>query len=138
MGYYDRFDWRANIAFEDLKGLTIVDILRGDDELTFYTDNGDAFLMHHSQDCCECVYIEDICGDLQDLIGTPILVAEERSEDITSDDDYGDIAAWTFYELRTIKGSVTIRWHGSSNGYYSISVSFDRLKSDTEEQKLAA
>jgi hypothetical protein len=83
--------------------------------------------MHHSQECCESVYIEDICGDLEDLIDTPILVAEERTQD-DEGDSYGGDAMWTFYELRTIKGSVTIRWHGSSNGYYSISVSFVKLK----------
>jgi hypothetical protein len=124
MGYYD-YDYSYRDGFEGLKGRTVVDILRGDDELTFYTDNGDAFRMCHNQSCCESVYIEDICGDLEDLIGTPILVAEERTQD--EEYEYGD-AMWTFYELRTIKGSVTIRWHGSSNGYYSIGVSFDKLK----------
>jgi hypothetical protein len=139
MGYYsyDRLDWKSNVAFEDLKGRTIKAIERGDDELKFAMDNGDLFVMHHSQECCESVYIEDICGDLEDLIDTPILVAEERTQDDTESDEarYGD-AMWTFYELRTIKGSVTIRWHGSSNGYYSISVSFDRLK--TQEMRQAA
>jgi hypothetical protein len=126
MGYYYNLDWRNNIEFEDLKGRTIKAIERGDDELKFAMDNGDVFIMHHSQSCCEHVYIEDICGDLEDLIDTPILVAEERTQDDPEASEYED-AMWTFYELRTIKGSVTIRWHGSSNGYYSISVDFDKL-----------
>jgi hypothetical protein len=133
MGYYFDYDYKFNGDFGVLVGRTIKAIERGDDELKFAMDNGDMFVVHHQQSCCEHVYIEDICGDLEDLIDTPILVAEERTQD--EEYQYGD-AMWTFYELRTIKGSVTIRWHGSSNGYYSISVSFDKLK--TEEQRLAA
>jgi hypothetical protein len=132
MGYtYRELDWRANTAFEDLKGRIIkaIEVERqSDDYIKFAMDNGDLLVMHHQQDCCENVSIEDICGDLEDLIDTPILVAEERTQD-DEDPDYSYGAAmWTFYELRTIKGSVTIRWHGNSNGYYSIGVGFDKLK----------
>jgi hypothetical protein len=127
MSYYD-YDYKFDGDFGVLKGRIIKAIeveRKTNDYIKFATDNGDVFSLRHHQDCCERVYIEDICGDLEDLIDTPILVAEERTQDDNSDED----AMWTFYELRTIKGSVTIRWHGSSNGYYSIGVSFDKLKS---------
>lgn len=79
----------------------------------------------HQQACCESVYIEDVVGDINDILNSPILRAEERT-----DDGRGEASAtqWTFYELATIKGSVTIRWYGMSNGYYSVSVTFERVK----------
>jgi hypothetical protein len=118
------------------KTLTGVKVKAGDDEITFTADDGTSYLMHHDQDCCETVNVDDICGDLGDIIGSPIIVAEERvksdeGEDVgeeykefTRKDSYDDGWTWTFYTLRTIKGTVTIRWYGSSNGYYSESVDF--------------
>ena len=80
--------------------------------------------MYHCQDCCECASIEDIVGNIEDLKGSPILMAEEVSED---DPNACDLGMWTFYKLATIKGYVTIRWYGTSNGYYSVSVNFERV-----------
>ena len=96
------------------------------DNIVFVTEDGGAYQMHHEQSCCESVDIEDIAGDLDDLIGAPILVAEERTSEGTTDEGYNSYT-WTFYELRTIKGSVTIRWYGTSNGDYSERVGFEQI-----------
>ena len=47
------------------------------DEMLFETADGERFMFAHEQDCCETVRINDIVGDLEDLVGTPLLVAEE-------------------------------------------------------------
>lgn len=122
------------MGIEKLKGLTLKNILGDDksDRLEFETTDGRRFVMYHDQDCCEHVSIEDIAGDLKDLIGSPILQAEEET-DSDNPKSKGDgehkladeSSTWTFYKLATIKGSVTIRWYGSSNGYYSERVSFE-------------
>lgn len=95
------------------------------DEVLFFLDNGDTYRMYHSQDCCEYVRIEDICGDVSDLIDATILHFEERVEE-GGEDRYGT-STITFYDIQTDKGCVNIRWLGESNGYYSESVSFEKL-----------
>lgn len=99
--------------------------LIGKEEIYFYTDKT-KYRMFHSQDCCERVYIDDICGELDDLVGSPILMAEEVvNRDIDKKDDSDWSWTWTFYKLATQKGYVTIKWYGESNGYYSESVYFE-------------
>lgn len=86
-----------------------------------------SYRMLHWQNCCEHVFLEDVVGDVADLIGTPIVEAYEASSDGTETmpEDYDESFTWTFYRLRTIKGTVTLRWFGSSNGYYSESVDIE-------------
>lgn len=134
------------------KVLAEVSVNTDQDSITFLCTDGTKYLMHHHQDCCENVTIEDVCGDLDDLVGTPILVAEcSTNKDDIFNGQHGDTLlkakflqgtklptkgesdyapeseTWTFYKFRTIKGSVDIRWYGSSNGYYSESVNFDLI-----------
>lgn len=113
------------LGVEELLGKTLAKITQnGDDELYFTTTDGTTYKMFHYQDCCELVYIEDIIGDLGDLIGAPLLMAEEVTE--RGREDNWKSQTWTFYKFATLKGYVTIRWLGESNGYYSESVDFVR------------
>ena len=44
-----------------------------------FANETETFRFFHYQDCCESVYIDDIVGDLSDLEGEPLLMAEEVS-----------------------------------------------------------
>ncbi|CAB4127495.1 hypothetical protein UFOVP75_225 [uncultured Caudovirales phage] len=116
---------RANFA--DLLGRTIqsIDISKPNDRITIETTDGVSWTIKHSQDCCETVTIEDVAGDINDLLGYPLTMAEEvsNSDQIEGNEMYSESFTWTFYKLATVKGYVTIRWFGSSNGYYSETVS---------------
>lgn len=127
----------TGMNISELLGKTLLSIdvqigsYKTDDSVTFNCTDGSRYKMLHFQSCCERVTIEDINGDLDDLIGSPILKAEEvtnsdgNPEGITK--EYQDSFTWTFYHLATVKGYVTIRWYGESNGYYSESVDFIKL-----------
>jgi hypothetical protein len=115
----------------DLIGQTFDEVKRdtqGYDEneaITFYKNGKPVYSFYHNQDCCEGVSIEDIVGDLSDLVGSPILEAEEvtNRDDPPPSNEYGyESYTWTYYKFATIKGHVNIRWFGESNGYYSESV----------------
>jgi hypothetical protein len=117
------------------KTLMVIEGQVGGEEILLHTDTGETYKLYHDQDCCESVYVEDICGDLSDLIASPILQAEVESnrEDPQPEGEYRDDSyTWTFYKLATIKGSVTIRWYGESNGYYSEEVDFAQVKPSQE------
>lgn len=129
---------KEEYGISDLIGKTIVKIDNSSNEIIFHCSDETKFKLCHIQDCCETVSIDDINGDLNDLIGTPIIVSEEikndnfvenfkNSEVGRESEEYGTYE-WTFYKFATIKGYVTIRWFGESNGYYSTSVDF--LKAD--------
>ncbi len=141
--------WNKTIELSVLKGQTIESIQQSDDEIIFNTKEGNSYKMYHEQNCCEGVYIDDINGNLQDLVGQEILLAEEvnntydrfkgksnyneEGEYVGSDGYIPESYTWTFYNIGTLKDHIQIRWLGSSNGYYSEGVSFIDLSEKEEE-----
>lgn len=113
---------------EILLGETLSDVIAVNDEMTFNLVNGKRYKLYHEQDCCEDVHIEDITGDLNDLIGSPLLMAEKVTNSDSPISEYDESYTWTFYKFATINGYVTIRWYGTSNGYYSESVDFEEVR----------
>lgn len=112
---------------EDFIGQVFVSIVAGEEEIKFIRQDGSCLSMYHEQDCCEDARVEDVCGDWEDLLNSPIVVAEAPSiEDFPAPDGYEadfDSYTWTFYKLDTVKGGVTIRWLEYSNGCCSEEVS---------------
>jgi hypothetical protein len=125
---------RKKEKFEVLKDKTILNLHgfgAGSYTICITCTDGTRYEMFHILHCCENVCIQDIIGDPADIMNSPILLAEEVSSckdppkyKKTNSNSF----TWTFYKLSTIKGSVTIRWLGESNGFYSESVDFYRVK----------
>ena len=125
---------KKKVPFEKLRGKVLTKIEGMEprsEEIIFTAEDGSVYNMYHEQDCCEGVDVEDVCGDVDDLIGSEILLAEE----VVHDNEWPDGVenpnswepesfTWTFYKLATRKGFVDIRWLGESNGYYSEGVDF--------------
>ena len=126
------------MGIEVLKGQVLKSVRRSDEQVVFLTKSGKEYVMYHEQDCCELVTVAEVIGDYMDLIGAPILQAEEVTysgdesdfskwpEGVRRPEDV-DSYTWTFYKLSTIKGSVTIRWYGSSNEH-DTSITFEEVE----------
>lgn len=125
-GFYIPQGERSDVTIDDLIGKIITHIAYDSETLTLVcTDKENEeiyYHFYHNQDCCEGVWLDDIVGDLSDLLDYPVLKAEEKtnSDDITpKSGSLDDTWTWTFYTLATYNGYVDFRFVGTSNGYYS-------------------
>lgn len=115
---------RRNVTEELIIGKVFTEIIgmtQDSYEIIFKVNENEYFKMYHEQDCCENVEIEDVVGNVENLLNTPILGYEVKTQE---DENASESGTFTFYTFRTIKGYVDIRWYGESNGYYSEEVDF--------------
>lgn len=66
------------------------------------------------------VWLEDGLEDLEKMIGETILhaeVIENYNEDRL--DECDESYTWTYYKISTLNHDCTLRFYGTSNGYYS-------------------
>lgn len=97
--------------FFELKGHKLLSVTMEQIE----TDKG-IFVLYHNQDCCEIVEPQEIIGDVNKVLNQVVLFAEQ------DEIDRGDtITSFTIHTEN--EEGITIVWKGSSNGYYSETVS---------------
>ena len=117
---YKTGQYGSTSKFEQIQGMTITAVV--------YKETNESLLIHlnthvlemiHHQDCCESVYLADVVGEFEDLIGYPLIEVSESTVD-TGNSDVSSTAS--YYNFKTVKASVQLRWVGESNGYYSETV----------------
>jgi len=112
----------------EMLGMTMLSVEDRGSDLLFTAACGRSFRMWHDKDCCETVELIDTCGDLEDLVGSPLVISEEAgSGDTSGIEPSDDSSTWTFYKFSTAKGHVTLRWFGESNGWYSERPAFSEV-----------
>ena len=108
--------------FTLLVGKTIEKIFVGNGywSLRFITNDG-IVEWDTENDCCNEVWFEHL-DDLDALIGATVFEVEGDRwgdwEDISEEDEYGEVLERAFWKIKTNKGVCTIEVRNSHNGHY--------------------
>ena len=118
--------YRANNSchIDDLVGKAVRGLAYSDEYFQILTDDC-IYIFYHEYSCCERVYLTQVDGISDKIIGSRIVMAEEVVD--AKDTEYGHIT-WTFYKIGTNKGMIDFRWCGESNGYYSETVDLVKIE----------
>ena len=119
--------YRKYCDMKDMVGKKVLGIYYDEENFQILTDDC-VYAFYHQQDCCESVWLTQVDGISNKIIGSRIVIAEVATDE--KDTEYGHIT-WTFYKIGTTKGMIDFRWCGESNGYYSESV--DLIKIEVSE-----
>lgn len=105
----------------------------GDEEFIIHFENNKSLKFYHSQSCCEQVEIDDVNGDVNDLVGNLFFGCSVKTSHDNPKTKYDTSHTWTFYTFKYPSGYIDMKWYGCSNGYYSESVDYLILDSTTQK-----
>lgn len=120
----------TDVANLKMKILAVRGMRVGSKEVEIDTDRGTIW-MYHPQECCEQVELVDVTGDPEDLVGGILVLFEHRThrnpnekppKKSTKKGCPANDNPFVFYELRTTKGDVTLRWEKTSDTAYGTDV----------------
>ena len=114
---------RSHCDIKDMVGKKIIGIYYDEENFQILTDDC-VYAFYHEQDCCESVWLTQVDGISDKLIGSRIIIAEVVTDE--KDTEYGH-TTWTFYKIGTNKGMIDFRFQGESNGYYSETVDLIKI-----------
>lgn len=120
-GYIYRLNNRCDI--DDLVGKVIKGLAYNDEYFQILTDDC-IYVFYHEYSCCESVWLTQVDGISDKLIGSRIVIAEVVTDE--KDTEYGHIT-WSFYKIGTNKGMIDFRFQGESNGFYSETVDLIKI-----------
>ena len=121
-GWDERY--RSSCDIKDMVGKKVTGIYYDEEYFQIRTDDC-VYAFYHEQDCCESVYLTQVDGISDKIIGSRIVIAEVvvNQESVT-----GGSVTWSFYKIGTNKGMIDFRWQGESNSYYSETVDLIKIE----------
>ena len=120
--YLYRSNNRCDI--DDLVGKAVRGLAYSDEYFQILTDDC-IYIFYHEYDCCESVWLTQVDGISDKIIGSRIVIVEVATDEKSV---AGGSVTWTFYKIGTNKGIIDFRWQGESNGYYSETVDLVKIE----------
>ena len=121
-GWDERY--RNSCDIKDMVGKKVLGIYYDEENFQIITDDG-VYAFYHEQSCCEYVWLTQVDGISDKIIGSRIVIAEVVTDEKSV---AGGSITWSFYKIGTNKGMIDFRFQGESNGHYSESVDLIKIK----------
>ena len=123
LGVWDE-RYRNSCDIKDMVGKKVLGIYYDEENFQIHADDC-VYAFYHEQSCCESVWLTQVDGISDKIIGSRIVIAEVVTDE--KDTEHGHIT-WTFYKIGTSKGTIDFRFQGESNGYYAESVDLIKIE----------